>query len=335
LLAAVARRVRREGRYSWSEIQARDAEPVAQIAESVLGIDRTVAATWTVNRLVEALVDQVVAISELGDQWPRWRRVVEDFCHANRMRPEGGRGILLVLLDGDLASTAPARDVGTEVMPFHGVLSGLDVALFATERVRDEYDPHPADRRLHAALAAEVGGYDLQAVAALANVPLADLAIPERIMVVLDSLARARGWEDCSERELTWYSGRLGDLEGVVQESAVSLAARLQADAIRRRLWRAQVRVLFPFIEEVRMAVVHKHRTRIRTAAIAWGFRGDVEELEVGDLVAIGEAALPRSEREVVGLLRSARNALAHLQLADISCLNRRPLVEFWKSTRL
>jgi hypothetical protein len=327
--------VRREGRYSWHEIHPNDEDPVAQIAENVLGIDAAAAATWTAGRLVGALVDQVVAISKIRAQWLRWRRTVEDYCHANRLRPESGRGILVVVLDGELASSAPARDVGTEVMPFRGVLSGLDVELFATERVRVARDPHPADRRLHAALAAEVGGYDLDAVSALAGIPLAEVAAPDRTQVVLGALAKLRGWRDCTERELTWHSGRLGEVEGSIQESPASLVARNQSDHIRRRLWRAQVRVLFPFIEEVRLAIVQRHRGRIRSAAATCGFRGDVDELEVGDLFAIGDSALPKADREAVGQLREARNALAHLQLADISCLARRPLAEFWRSARL
>lgn len=92
-------------------------------------------------------------------------------------------------------------------------------------------------------------------------------------------------------------------------------------DAVHRAFWTAQVRLLFPYLEEQRIAFLERHAEEAkRLLPYENGNHetvSDLPSIEIGKIYyEIGRGGLQASERErdAVALHRSARNDLAHLK---------------------
>ncbi|MGI8729044.1 MAG: hypothetical protein ACR2LK_03490 [Solirubrobacteraceae bacterium] len=125
--------------------------------------------------------------------------------------------------------------------------------------------------------------------------------------------------------ESDWQAGAIDHFDGqLVVHPGIADAADVE-----RRLWRAQVRTMLPFFDEMRLALIDA--TRRRGLFVVPG-RGDTIEL-VDLLRALERHAahdpLTRAARE----LTRARNDLAHLRLVDEQ--RRQRLKEHLRAARL
>jgi hypothetical protein len=82
---------------------------------------------------------------------------------------------------------------------------------------------------------------------------------------------------------------------------------------LERRIWRAQLTALFPWIEEVRQDVIARYRRMLTVDEhlLALGVR-DVEEIELGALARQLRSRMPRDDAYRLDSLGRIRNALAH-----------------------
>lgn len=138
--------------------------------------------------------------------------------------------------------------------------------------------------------------------------------------VVIERLGRRLGWHATSIALKSALVAELAgsDLADAAQLAQQSLERILSGNQHRsRQVWKAQVAVLFPIVEQERRRLLEKHR-------MGWCLpftRKDgrtirrVEELEIGDMVAQARANVSFIE-EWRGLewLRSVRNHLAHFE---------------------
>lgn len=106
-----------------------------------------------------------------------------------------------------------------------------------------------------------------------------------------------------------WDRGDLDIWDGRYRPRLQSISA---AGDLPTLLWRAQVRVLFPYVEEHRalLARVFQHRARESRLGTS-----DEDTLELGEMYALvrqGRIRLPRDEWEMLKAARDVRNDLAH-----------------------
>lgn len=106
------------------------------------------------------------------------------------------------------------------------------------------------------------------------------------------------------------------DRMGAQEQVHPALAAHLQDGEreIARRVWRAELGVLFPFIEEQRMRMIETLGSRLKVPwPTPYGEVRDPRDLELSHLVSQARA-IRGAERHVPLLdhLRRIRNALAH-----------------------
>ncbi|WP_144079657.1 hypothetical protein [Rubellimicrobium thermophilum] len=91
-----------------------------------------------------------------------------------------------------------------------------------------------------------------------------------------------------------------------------------------RRVWRAQLATFFPTLEEARLALIDRHRPRLRIDDHLRALGAtSVEEIELGALCHQLRKALDRREAARLEILARLRNRLAHRQPgAPEACLS-------------
>lgn len=125
------------------------------------------------------------------------------------------------------------------------------------------------------------------------------------------SLAAAR-WEILCD-PIEWLAGRTEAPIGPRCIIALRDAGRIEE--IRRRVWKAQLSVLFPWLEEVRQVLIDRHRGLLTVTD--WHMeRGvsAVDDLELGAIAKQVSAAgrLGRDQEDILKALGRVRNDLAH-----------------------
>lgn len=118
-------------------------------------------------------------------------------------------------------------------------------------------------------------------------------------------------------------------------DNVLAIAQRADRSAIDRRVWKAQVEILFPILEARRLSVIAKVRDQLFTALensdiSQFGERVcDPEDVELGTLVYLmaqttddGERLFYIADRELrneIHLLRECRNTIAHHKTCEWS----------------
>ena len=125
-----------------------------------------------------------------------------------------------------------------------------------------------------------------------------------------------------------WHGGVVNQIEGAKQIHAAALAGVGEWLELKRRLWRAQVGVVLPYIEERRPMLLEELSTVLAVPfSTPYGqVLTDVRDLEVGHIeaqLAAGRVPVSEAIRTEVRWLREARNRLAHLEPLDYRTLER------------
>jgi hypothetical protein len=133
-------------------------------------------------------------------------------------------------------------------------------------------------------------------------------------MACLRALAEVRGWSPDLPGDVAWGAGALETIEEAdfVHSSLAALQGR--ADLLDRRIWQAEVAVLFPFLEQSRLDIVSELSGELEVPfETPFGTVTDARDLELGQILRQlqrrGRAAhvFSRIER-----LTRVRHALAH-----------------------
>ena len=200
------------------------------------------------------------------------------------------------------------------------------------------YGAHPAEK-LPSNLSAVTWGDRVRRL----DVALwSDMHAPEERAEPLASLASALALEMCSWRldlvaeivrasrehlidPLTWLESRNEPpIEGkrrfgsAQMACPIALVRRGDRAELERRVWRAQLSALFPWIEDLRLGVVERHRKRLRLDDHLRALRvSDVSEIELGALAWQLCSQVSREEAMQLESLARIRNSLAHRKPAS------------------
>jgi hypothetical protein len=251
-----------------------------------------------------------------GRVWPVWRDFLGQYQHACNGRAEWSRGLFCLPLSGPLAAEA-VPDVALTVRRWRGVVGPLDLSLDLA-RLMDGRPENPLHRRLRVALALELAGPDAALARELARLDLLTLIEPQE---TLARVAVRRGWN--GDGKPAWENGMVDDFDGAEWVHAAVQAQRGDTAAVRRRVWRAEVGVLYPFLEEQRLRLIPQVRPYLRLPVeTSYGTVRDASDLELGQLVYFLQGRkVPQPLWRVLTRLRDMRHELAHLRPVPAECL--------------
>jgi len=243
------------------------------------------------------------------DNWPLWKRFIEDYQHACRMKAVTRRSLFIVPLSGSLASVPPADDIALSYRPWRDTVNELDMLIYATVLLQDK--PMVAKQRnLLAAVIARVALWDPFTAERLIQLPAKEVLRPQR---ALRELAAERGWTN--DTPVSWEKGTQNVIDGRTQVHAALLALNDGQGRLEKRIWSAEISVILPLLEEQRQALIPTVRPFLRFPInTGYSVITDAQDLEIGHLAnQLNGAGVNPSIRQRIYFLRRIRNQLAHM----------------------
>jgi hypothetical protein len=211
-------------------------------------------------------------------------------------RQDPGEGPVLVVVSED----GGCRLDDQMIEPVREVFGPLDGAAYAAAMPRS---PRPLESRLITSVAIEVAAWDVALLDRLTVLPPDQAARPDLYLAAWAD-PRMEAWRN---RPVAWEAGSLEDWGGEPAEHALWLAAN-RRPALTKRVWRGQLAMLLPWIEQHRQAIIERERKALRPDPQRSG--PDVESLDWGPL-AVQLERVPELRR-LLPAFREARNELAH-----------------------
>jgi hypothetical protein len=249
--------------------------------------------------------------------WPMWREFLDRYKDACRGQTSYERLLLVVLVAGEVADYLPVSDVTLSERRWHGVVRRLDMLLYAS-RLMEAAGYNGLFRELATAIITEIAGTDPLMADFLATEPLERLLNP---LPALRDIARTRGWPHKGSgpgEQLSWSLGITDCRDGKPLSHSAAETAKGKSETISRRVWRAEVGVLFPFLEDYRMELIHQFGYCLRLPVITdYESINEPEGLELSHLCDQLCRQLSASQAELLRCCRRIRNDLAHLHPVD------------------
>lgn len=262
---------------------------------------------------VVALVDCTT-----NDDSERWFEFVPRYADVVRNRPPEHRGLFCLVVSGH-AELLPSGGPALQLRHWRGFVDSLDVKILVREAWRvTAARAFGVGQALREALISEFSSGDIELAVHLLDRPLGDLLAPAD---ALTAFGRVRGWS--ADQVPEWKRGSLLVVDGRERTHPARLAVDdVRLKEVERHIWRAEVEVLFPFIEDERGRVVTEWRGELslslqrRSVKTATGQVLDQpDQLELSHIVErLGVLPGTQALRDWLSLLHSVRNDLAHLR---------------------
>ena len=253
--------------------------------------------------------------------WDIWRPFIIEYEHLCRNISEYNRTVFCVPLAGDLMNNKCDTNVALASLKWSGYVKKIDVLLYIS-RLMKQRTLHPLHSKLMHSLIVELAGFDLKLAQELAFAELEILLHPHKL---LTDIARKRGWDSNDLKEVAWKEGMTDIFEGTELISAALIACNGDKKEIQRRVWKGQIAVLFPFLEEQRIKLLPELKSYLKLPFESkFGPITDIEDLELGHIlyIIVSEKIWinPKTFR-LLKCLTEMRHALAHLKPVPIKYL--------------
>ena len=260
------------------------------------------------------LQETVVLVHGLtAASWPAWTDFLEKFeLFRRNAAPVAAR--FCIVLEGIVPVVPDSVRAGISVRLYRGLLSSLDLRLFL-RRLGKTSTEASLLARLREELLVELAGFDPALALDLSASPTQRLLSPEAALL---EYCRARGWSRDAPPPLEWASGGADEVDGETRVHLAVAQLRGRSKDVSRAVWRAQLRCLFPLIEEERIRLLELHGHRLRFPITTRdGLVTEQLDVEIGILARELNAAVDGRTRRHLWKLKDARNALAHLRAVE------------------
>lgn len=279
-------------------------------------------------RTVSALADHpglsgVTFIVDLEDAPPAgWCEFLRQHAQVIRTRPVFERSLFIVLVRLSASDLPPSTD-SCLVTRHHDPAPRAHEMRLLLALADDAGSDAELVESLRQSIIVELAQSDPLCCAWLARRALGDLLAPQAILA---TLANERLWHQLPEfddpgDETARRQGITCIWGGRRSWHSAWLALRNLERELRRRLWRAQLSVLFPFIEEQRITLIETHPHLLRVPfATDFGVIAHRHDLEIGHIAHLlrqRSREAGRSIADTASWLAEARNRLAHGEVLD------------------
>ena len=245
-----------------------------------------------------------------GTTWPGWKSFIVDYAHACRSRSLLERSLFCLCLAGQLALDPPPEDVCLSHQSWQGIVDNLDMLLYTSALLREKQMPD-LYRRIATSIVARLALWDPEVSQRLVREEMTRILEPAE---VLKEMAIDRGWLTPEQKlpPTSWHTGAKGLFDGKERTHSAALAVDDPSNELRRRVWSAEVEVIFPLIEE-------KRQELIKTIAGVLTHRtvSELQDMQIGEIeleMSRRGNRVPYELRRQVKTLKEMRNSLAHLE---------------------
>ena len=315
LREAVERRVADNECWNWRALdldgESGNQDPVTLLARRfVVGAD----GPPSVAKLMasESCRDLVVWIDGLDrGRWREWMQFLVDYDRQAR-NATADHLLLCVDLAGERAAYEMPGLAGVASCLWKNVVERHDASLFIAGLLRGRREAGLLGN-VRLALCTELAGTDGYLATQLVA---ADMETLVRPVSYLRDIARMRGVSGLATGKGTWHTGGWEYWDEVWRVNSCVAAVSEPTREVTRRVWKAEIGVVFPFIEERRLELVEILRPLLRLPLnTGYGVIEEAADLEIGQLRYGARINGVRGRvRRSVELLASMRHALAHLE---------------------
>lgn len=264
------------------------------------------------------------------ETWSRWRAFLERYEGVCRNTPELGRTVFCAPVIGENALSVPKEDVCMSIRRFAGRVSHLDMQLFVENRPSNVGSFNILEE-VRLEIIASLAQWDGRLCDRLMEKPLRNLI--DEVEQYLVEEARLRSWngEAFASYEEDWVHGRSDEIGGR-RTTHSCICALKDPRELRRRIWAAQLRVLFPYIEEQRQLIIDRVASLVRLPYVLRNGEviDNIRDLEIAHLESILRNHRHFQDEELLdrlAALKCIRNHLAHLEVVGYVTLNRDAVV--------
>jgi hypothetical protein len=269
----------------------------------------------------DSFVGQLIWLKGINsDNLGAWKTFISTYQHFCRNVPLIQRTVFGIALNGNLCIAPPRDDVCVVSRKWDGYVDDLDMLLYCSQLLRNRTFSK-LEKQLAVNVIAKLASFDPHVCLALAEKTLEQIVNPTPI---LRQIGECRGWHNISlDKSAThWHSGMKQTVSDEIKIHPAVLAFKDPDEEIKRRVWTAQISVLFPYIEEQRRKLLesYKKHFRIPYTTINGETIENLWQLEISHILSQFAEGLPVEPKEVIftDKLRKMRNQMAHLDLVDL-----------------
>jgi hypothetical protein len=261
----------------------------------------------------------LVWLEELSSTtWPAWSEFFLEYERASRsVHPARKTHFLIPLVKANWNDKFPGA-IGIGQFAWDGWVRYGDMLHYSCVHIGERATP--LETRLTISMVAELAAWDPELCEWLARFSIDGLSRPTEC---LTAFAKTRGWSSDTLR--TSANGWSTGLSQTVNGRSVSHPCLLSPAELERVIWRAEIAVLMPFIEECRQDLLSRHAKRLKVPFTS--SRGEriesLLDLEIGHIEwqLAARGGVKHEEMEWVSTLKQARNSLSHLEPVEMRVL--------------
>lgn len=227
------------------------------------------------------------------------------FAQSCALRADASAPVVLLVTPEKVDACSPPV---WELVQAEGILGPHDGIGFAASAGRGT---QTFEHRLKTSVAVEVGAWDLDIVERILSMPTHRATRPDEHLANWSD-TRVELWRGARPN---WIAGNLDRWGGEPCIHPLFLAAN-EPVLLKKRVWRGQVAVLFPWLDEYRQAVVRTYRLKLRPDQLSYG--DDVDTLDWGPICwQLKRAGIASRVLNAIHAGRMLRNDLAHGRPVD------------------
>jgi len=246
--------------------------------------------------------------------WPAWGAFFLEYERAGRsVHPARRTHFLVPLRTSNVRIKVPTA-IGLSEQIWNGWLRYGDMHFYSCTCVGER--PTSLETELTVALVAELARWDPDLCEWLSQYSVEQLVQPRDL---LSKFSAERGWNSNLEvaNQDAWTLGACQ----IVKGKSVPHACLSSLSELERLVWKAEITVLMPYIEEQRQNLLQKYQKFLRVPfTTAQGQLIDsLFDLEIGHIEwqLVSSTAITREELSRVTFLKDARNSLSHFEPVD------------------
>ncbi len=257
-----------------------------------------------------ALADAVFIVhgAPAGD-WRDWSLFLRTFRGDRARAEQAGAPTILFAIDPAVPPGDAKAALGAIPLRWSGVMSRLDTRLFV-EAVGGRVDDDLVGR-VAMETTVELAGWERSMAEALTRLPIREQLEPLAFL--------AEPSKSFAGLTPSWGNGLVDWWDGQPHVSSLALVAAGDRTTLNARLWSARVRVVFPFLNTVRMAFAARYADALRARLPVIKTYNDRQfvyddpyRLEIFDLKSLLEQTISHEESLLLDDCLKLRRAMAH-----------------------
>lgn len=314
--------------WRWTPVDANESSPLAGLTKGVQSRNNVIDSVESIYNLEG--IEQRIFIIEPSDEAVAntWMEFLPKFADITRQQPRLSRcSIVLSISSGPLKLMAD--NVMVKPYSFKGIVTPIDMLIYAYQHI-PETPGNGVLRNLRAQLSMELSLWDFDLCKELAPLSAAALIEPDSI---LKRYAEKVGFQEMvseEDNDRLIEAGARGLFEGEERFHSAMLVLGNDPKGIKQRVWRAQLRVLYPFVEEHRQKIITKYARLIKLPHTRKdGIKiSSLQEMEIGDIKVnlYSNLQFHKKLKNFVRNLWIIRKDLAHLNVVSAKQLAERDL---------